>query len=41
MNLAQLVKSQTLATLLQALDAGGELAAGRTVQARLASLEPG
>ncbi|WP_306224870.1 flagellar hook-length control protein FliK [Bosea beijingensis] len=40
MNLAQLVKSQTLATLLQALDAGGELAAGRTVQARLASLEP-
>lgn len=40
MNLAQLVKSQTLATLLQALDAGGELTAGRTVQARLASLEP-
>lgn len=39
MNLAQLVKSQTLATLLQALDAGGELTAGRTVQARLASLE--
>lgn len=40
MNLAQLVKSQTLATLLQALDAGGELTAGRTVQAQLASLEP-
>ncbi len=40
MNLAQLVKSQTLATLLQALDAGGELTAGGTVQARLASLEP-
>jgi hypothetical protein len=40
MNLAQLVKSQTLATLLQALDAGGELTAGRTVQARLASLDP-
>lgn len=40
MNLAQLVKSQTLATLLQALDAGGELTAGRTVQARLVSLEP-
>jgi len=40
MNLAQLVKSQTLATLLQALDAAGELTAGRTVQARLASLEP-
>lgn len=40
MNLALLVKSQTLATLLQALDAGGELTAGRTVQARLASLEP-
>ncbi|SDF90295.1 flagellar hook-length control protein FliK [Bosea robiniae] len=40
MNLAQLFKSQTLATLLQALDAGGELTAGRTVQARLASLEP-
>lgn len=40
MNLAQLVKSQTLATLLQALDASGELAAGRTVQARLTSLEP-
>uniref|UniRef100_A0A9E8CIH6 Flagellar hook-length control protein FliK n=1 Tax=Bosea sp. NBC_00436 TaxID=2969620 RepID=A0A9E8CIH6_9HYPH len=40
MNLAQLVKSQTLATLLQALDAGGELTAGRTVQARLSSFEP-
>ncbi|BCB19013.1 flagellar hook-length control protein FliK [Bosea sp. ANAM02] len=40
MNLAQLVKSQTFATLLQALDAAGELAAGRTVQARLAALEP-
>ncbi|WP_336811338.1 flagellar hook-length control protein FliK [Bosea sp. MMO-172] len=40
MNLAQLVKSQTFATLLQALDAAGELTAGRTVQARLASLEP-
>ena len=40
MNLAQLVKSQTLATLLQALDAGGELTAGRTVQARLSSLDP-
>lgn len=40
MNLAQLVKSQTLATLLQALDASGELTAGRTVQVRLASLEP-
>lgn len=40
MNLAQLIKSQTLATLLQALDAAGELTAGRTVQARLASLEP-
>lgn len=39
MNLAQLVKSQTFATLLQALDAAGELTAGRTVQARLASLE--
>ncbi len=40
MNLAQLVKSQTFATLLQALDAAGELTAGRTVQARLAALEP-
>lgn len=40
MNLAQLVKSQTFATLLQALDAAGELTAGRTVQARLATLEP-
>lgn len=40
MNLAQLVKSQTFATLLQALDAGGELTAGRTVQARLTSLDP-
>lgn len=40
MNLAQLVKSQTLATLLQALDASGELTAGRTAQARLVSLEP-
>jgi hypothetical protein len=40
MNLAQLVKSQTLATLLQALDASGELTAGRTVQARLTSLDP-
>lgn len=40
MNLALLVKSQTFATLLQALDAAGELTAGRTVQARLASLEP-
>ncbi|MCO5091878.1 flagellar hook-length control protein FliK [Bosea sp. (in: a-proteobacteria)] len=40
MNLAQLVKSQTFATLLQALDAAGELTAGRTVEARLSSLEP-
>src|SRR6478609_3357896 len=40
MNLAQLVKSQTFATLLQALDAAGELTAGRTVQAKLLSLEP-
>jgi len=39
MNLAQLVKSQTFATLLQALEAAGELTAGRTVQARLLSLE--
>lgn len=39
MNLAQLVQSQNFATLLQALDAAGELAAGRTVQARLLSLE--
>jgi hypothetical protein len=40
MNLAQLVKSQTFATLLQALDAAGVPAAGRTVEARLSSLEP-
>ena len=39
MNLAQLVQSQNFATLLQALDAAGELAAGRTVQARLLSRE--
>lgn len=39
MNLAQLVKSQNFATLLQALDAAGELTAGRTVQAKLISLE--
>ncbi|MGO4404072.1 flagellar hook-length control protein FliK [Bosea sp. RAF48] len=39
MNLTQLVKSQTFATLLQALEAAGELTAGRTVQARLLSLE--
>ncbi|CAH1674531.1 Flagellar hook-length control protein fliK [Hyphomicrobiales bacterium] len=39
MNLAQLVKSQNFATLLQALDAAGELTAGRTVQAKLISVE--
>ncbi|WP_156367031.1 hypothetical protein, partial [Bosea thiooxidans] len=39
MNLAQLVQSQNFATLLQALDAAGELTAGRTVEARLLSLE--
>ncbi|CAM5765482.1 flagellar hook-length control protein FliK [Bosea minatitlanensis] len=39
MNLAQLVQSQNLARLMQALDAAGEPAAGRTVQARLLSLE--
>ena len=38
MNLAQLVQSQTFATLLQALDNAGELTAGRTVQASLLSL---
>lgn len=38
MNLAQLVQSQTFATLLQALDNAGELTAGRTVQATLLSL---
>ncbi|WP_353182903.1 flagellar hook-length control protein FliK [Bosea sp. (in: a-proteobacteria)] len=39
MNLAQLVQSQNLARLMQALDAAGALTAGRTVQARLLSLE--
>lgn len=39
MNLAQLVQSQTFATLLHALESAGELTAGRTVQARLLSLE--
>jgi len=39
MNIAQLVQSKTLVTLLQALEASGELTAGRTVQARLLSLE--
>lgn len=38
MNLAQLVQSQSFATLLQALDNGGELTAGRTVQATLLAL---
>ncbi len=38
MNITQLVQSQTLATLLQALETTGELAAGRTVQATLLSL---
>lgn len=39
MNLAQLAQSQNFATLLQALDAAGELTAGRTVQAKLLALE--
>lgn len=39
MNIAQLVQSKTLATLLQALDISGELPVGRTVQARLLSLD--
>ena len=38
MNLAQLIQSQNFARLLQALDAGNELTAGKTVQARLLSL---
>ncbi len=40
MNLAQLIQSQNLARLLQALDAAGELTAGTTVRARLLSLDP-
>ena len=39
MNLAQLIQSQNFARLLQALDAGNELTAGKTVQARLLSLD--
>ncbi|MCU4180792.1 flagellar hook-length control protein FliK [Bosea sp. BH3] len=39
MNIAQLVQSKTLATLLQALDISGELPVGRTVQARLLMLD--
>lgn len=39
MNLAQLIQSQNFARLLQALDATGELTAGKTVQANLLSLE--
>lgn len=38
MNLATLAKSQTLATLLQALAPATELVAGRTVEARLIAL---
>ena len=40
MNLAQLIQSQNLARLLQALDASGELTAGTTVRAHLLSLDP-
>lgn len=39
MNLAQLIQSQNFARLLQALDAAGELSAGKTVTARLVSLD--
>lgn len=40
MNLAQLFQSQNFALLMQALDQAGALTAGRTVPARLLSLEP-
>ncbi len=39
MNLAQLILSQNFARLLQALDATGELSAGKTVAAQLISLD--